>query len=623
MEKNNEIKLTRSSNSRYDSIFYVLAINDISELKKYINRNKKVLGLLKSRLNSFFTESNQLKGVTPLIFAIKMGFIEAVPLLLANGADIERQAIEGEYQGMFPLYVAIINNQVEIVEILLNNHANPNAIVQNGPNAYQTSLIACVGNEVDLNIIEILVKHGVKNDVIMEGDLKGYNAVTVATNLYINGEIAYEKFVTLLKNLKLNLDSELPKDFLPKKIITSKKYNLRIGATYMNLIIRAISKPDQIIDLLEYLSVDFATNPTPLYWAAENGNLELLEKLFQRGAKVNAVVPEGLFCAGETALVAACNDNNLATVKLLVEKYHANINQICPFGDNKDFSPLAIAASQSLELVEYLLNLGADPDYYIVFNTNTLEGPLTLAAKLNNVDIVRVLLTYSKYKQQIPFEKNINILRSLALVYAIQNNNKEMFELIIKAGVDANEGCFIKVILAETHNDLQLSAIELVEKYYNTSKVWLSYINPTLAAINLRRFNIAEDLLTSHLINPNLVLTESCFRGLTPLAFALIHEDHISASILLKYGANVDTIITEGLYKGSTILAIGLASHNVELVKLLLPYMEDINKPLQIDNNSYLTPLLLAVINQNLTVIDYLVDCCHASITASVDLGEE
>lgn len=621
MEKTINIELTASSNSRYDSIFSVLAQNNISELKKYINRNKKTSALLKSRLNSFYTGSNQIKGVTPLIFAIKMDFIEAVSVLLANGADIEKQSTEGEYQGMSPLYIAVINNQAEIAEVLLKNQANSNAIVQSGADVYRTPLIASIVDNVDPTIIEILVAYGAKNDVIKEGDFKGLDPVTAATNLYVHGKLAYKKLEILLKSLKLNLDSELSKDFLPKEKILQEKFNSRTGATYMNLIIGALKEPGRIIALLESLAVDFANNPTPLYWAADNGNLELLEKLFQRGAKVNAVIPEGLFCAGDTALIAACNDNNLATVKFLVEKYHADIHQVCPFGDNMGFNPLSIAASENLEIVEYLLSIGADADFYIAYNTNALEGPLTLAAKRNNVNIVNILLTYSKYKQQIPFDKNINALRSLALVCAIQNNNKEIFELIIKAGVDANEGCFTKGILAGVDTDLNLSTIELAEKYYNTSKMWLSYINPLLAAINYRRFNLIENLLNSHLINPNLTFTEGAVRGLTPLACALIHQDPLSASILLKYGAEVDINITEGLYKNSTILAMGFGANNIELVKLLSSYIEDVNKPLQMDNDSYLTPLHIAILNQNITVIEYLVHHCNASITTSINFG--
>lgn len=59
--------------------------------------------------------------------------------------------------------------------------------------------------------------------------------------------------------------------------------------------------------------------PTPLYFAAENGNRELVELLLTKGANPN--MP-----GGDAPLIVAAETGHLAIVKVLVEK-GANVNQ--------------------------------------------------------------------------------------------------------------------------------------------------------------------------------------------------------------------------------------------------------------------------------------------------------
>lgn len=63
-------------------------------------------------------------GKTPLFYASSSGCIQAVKILVENGADINKTESNGET----PLYRTVDNNSIEIVQLLIENGADVRAI---------------------------------------------------------------------------------------------------------------------------------------------------------------------------------------------------------------------------------------------------------------------------------------------------------------------------------------------------------------------------------------------------------------------------------------------------------------------------------------------------------------
>ena len=82
------------------------------------------------------------------------------------------------------------------------------------------------------------------------------------------------------------------------------------------------------------------------------GNNEIIEFLLSKGVNVNEQTPS----FQDTALIAAATSGQLETVKMLVEKYNADIHLTC----NHGYTPLINAVQLNYnDVVEYLLNKGA------------------------------------------------------------------------------------------------------------------------------------------------------------------------------------------------------------------------------------------------------------------------
>jgi len=165
-----------------------------------------------------------------------------------------------------------------------------------------------------------------------------------------------------------------------------------------------------------------------LMWAASEGHPDVVNLLIQRGANVNAATKNGF-----TALAFATMKNDSASVRLLV-KAGADPNNALPdqdqtkmlllaaaydstqaamalldgganpnVADSRGRTPLHIAAQEgSLELVRKLVSKGADlnartakintPDSGFFRAPAGEQTPLLLAAKFDQVDVMRVLI---------------------------------------------------------------------------------------------------------------------------------------------------------------------------------------------------------------------------------------
>ena len=103
--------------------------------------------------NGIHIDSINSNGTTMLLAAALSGHTELVEFLLENGANPNLTNV----QGTTPLYGASLLGFNKIVKILLVNGANPN---HNIGNIYGTPLMIAIANE-HVEVVELLLSHGV------------------------------------------------------------------------------------------------------------------------------------------------------------------------------------------------------------------------------------------------------------------------------------------------------------------------------------------------------------------------------------------------------------------------------------------------------------------------------
>ncbi|VUZ42848.1 unnamed protein product, partial [Hymenolepis diminuta] len=154
--------------------------------------------------------------------------------------------------------------------------------------------------------------------------------------------------------------------------------------------------------------------------AASRGFSGIVRVLLARGASVNARDSRGNF-----AIHLATINGQLECVKLLMDK-----GCLANIGNNRYHTPLMIAAAEGYTAI---VNLFLDGGVNMAYQLNkNLESELTLAAKYNHLDVVKILLNRA----------NTDIDRSVELNEAYSNallvSSNEMIETLLSAGADVN-----------------------------------------------------------------------------------------------------------------------------------------------------------------------------------------
>ncbi len=230
---------------------------------------------------------NQIAGDRPVLTqAAQNGKTEIVKALLAASANVDQ--ISPTFPDT-PLIRAVENGHAEVVQVLLGAKANPNAKNSSGEPA-----LALAARGEKAAIVRALVEAGA--DVSFSSE-DGESLVLMATQA---NSAESPEIVRILGKAKANLN-------------------------------RASSAV------------------TPLYYAADLGNVELVRALLESGADPNAKIP-----AGRPPLHAAVTNNEIVAL-LLKAKADPNIAI-------EDASPILIAAIErgSDETVEALVNAGAN-----------------------------------------------------------------------------------------------------------------------------------------------------------------------------------------------------------------------------------------------------------------------
>jgi ankyrin repeat protein len=282
-------------------------------------------------------------GMTPLLYAARDGRVAEARQLVAAGADIEL----AEANGIRPLLMALLNDQLDIARLLLEHGANPNADDFWG----RTPLYAAVEyrnldmnnrdqdspttNYVDreplLAMIEELIAHGANvNAQTREvppsrrwlyslGDVSwvDFTGQTPFLRAALSGDVA-----TMRLLLAHGADPNLPTQAGTTPLMAAAGVNWVVAQTYTESTGSLLAAVDICFEHGADVNATNSMGLTALLGAANRGSNEIIEKLVERGARLDVKDKEGrdaLRWAEGVFLAAVGAERKPATIALLNE----------------------------------------------------------------------------------------------------------------------------------------------------------------------------------------------------------------------------------------------------------------------------------------------------------------
>ncbi|KAK1934473.1 Serine/threonine-protein phosphatase 6 regulatory ankyrin repeat subunit C [Phytophthora citrophthora] len=371
-------------------------------------------------------------GVTPLLAAVQKGCADVVQYLLEKGADVNAASKCG---GLTPLHVAAEQGDCEMVECLLNHGADLTLTDVHGKQALDYA--------VDGRVTAILKKYTTS---LNEEEGPGSNE-EVAIEEPISEPITTESYSSSNSSISRRGGNE--SIAILGEAISSKsadevavlhdedKIELRLGVTTESQELSTDQPP--IDDLTNSIRSNWScSGPPPSYSsylrvqppspsdtdllaAVQRNDLTSVQRILSQNTDIEMRSEENNF----TPLCWAAQAGNLEVLQcLLVEG--ACVNAVTPSG----FTPLLLAAlGGHADIVQVLLMKSADPDASI---TRSGFTALLVAAFNGYVDVVRHLV-----KKRVNLEVR-SADGSTALHLASEKGHAAVVQLLLAAGSNPN-----------------------------------------------------------------------------------------------------------------------------------------------------------------------------------------
>ncbi|KAH8591385.1 ankyrin repeat-containing domain protein [Bisporella sp. PMI_857] len=286
---------------------------------------------------------------------------------------------------------------------------------------------------------------------------------------------------------------------------------------------------------------------TVLPAVVEWGNYSLLQDVIDAGAEIDA--PEEL--NGDNGLYIAVKKRDAQSIKFLIDA-GANINaSATTISGNTALK--AACELNDLEMVRYLLNLGADPDEWSL-----------LTAISGRVDLVQAILA-ARLRRYKTYSKGWGCG---ALQYAIRLKNVAMVSLLLTEGIDSNR--IIRSKLGNTILTLSFSPIHYFHPMLVTGE---SALGSAIKCDTNEDPWIVEMLLGGG-ANPNSIVNSD---NQTALLLAIDQNKPALVKVLIAAGAVVSPILRYGIER--TPLQLAVQKGRLGIVNILLDNGADINAP--------------------------------------------
>ncbi|XP_076268661.1 transient receptor potential cation channel subfamily A member 1-like [Rhynchophorus ferrugineus] len=381
-------------------------------------------------------------------------------------------------------------------------------------------------------------------------------------------------------------------------------------------------------------------NETPLYWAAIESRLDVVDCLLER--KVRVDVPDNK--AARTPLSWACRLGFLDIVRRLVAA-GADINH----QDNNKHTPLTLAAYFGhLEIVKELLGNKspkvrvdvADVDgktalswacefghleiirllIYKHADVNHQDEdkrtPLILAAANGHAEVVKELLSIGLHKYNKSKKVRVDMSDDsgvTALMYACQRGYLDIVSTLISARADVNHqdnSGKTPLMLATSYDHLDVVDELLsvgVDKYQQSDKVQVDLPDKTGRTALSWACEFGFSHMISCLISSGANINHQDTDKKTPLIISVwdAHVDVIEELLSVGVDDHFESVrarLDVRDHSGRTALSWACQLGNLEIVSRLISEGVDVNRP----DNKRRTPLMWAAASGNLKVIETL-----------------
>jgi ankyrin repeat protein len=265
----------------------------------------------------------ELGYACPLHFAVKFQHVEATEILLRAGAALEAR----EEQGLTALQLAAQgHSHKEMFELLIGVGANTNTRDHEGI----TPLMRAATHSHHVKVIKGLVGTTTNGLDLQAVDIFGRTALHHAVE---KGQLAIAKCLVTAgldptktdhfgnSSIQIALQKEMdpfPLENLPTvdTLRSTTRGSILNTAAFMGHeeVVTELLRRAPEMDVQEYVNLACDTG-TPLYSATSRGNISIMEKLFEKGAKIN--LTGGL---SGSPLMIACKLGHIETVAWLLRR---------------------------------------------------------------------------------------------------------------------------------------------------------------------------------------------------------------------------------------------------------------------------------------------------------------
>ncbi|RLL94867.1 hypothetical protein CFD26_104148 [Aspergillus turcosus] len=504
-------------------------------------------------------------GATPLHTACsKSEALDMVGLLLQFGAHVNPPQ---DCARLTPLQLAVQNGEPELVQLLLDNKANPNAFTTSKKGT--PSQMAC-RNSADAEIVELLIAAGADIDSrsSYRCDSRNFNSLGDSDT---DSESEEADEGCLLSCIGL------PDSFKPPILVAAENLNWEVvqllleeGAD-VNASLRKCPPAvlDQELDDCNWGSGDNAAVFTPLQAAVRAQNITMIRMLLSAGAHIDAR-PKGKY--GHTALQICAMVGNERITEILLRK-GADVN--APAGVYLGRIALQAAAVHSdTTVLSTLLREGAD----VNAPPAEKEGKtaLQIAVAGGNTEGDRILLDANAAVNTDPnCTEGVKALQEAIRIGDSAIRNEIVYQLL-RAGAHTeglqNQKAYAPLHAAVARGDLEMTR-KLLEKGANADVGFCAQTERT--PLQQASFGGNEDLVQVLIDHGADVNGPPWWSGGRTALQAAVENGHVSmVKMLLKFGARIKS--DRAQLDGISVMEAAAKRGDQELVQLFLEKEPDI-----------------------------------------------
>lgn len=318
------------------------------------------------------------KGVSPLHMAVRMGHMPIVQLLINNKANPNIVDISGET----PIFSAVRKNSVHVVKYL-REHKSKFEIVNNLGNG----LLHVAGETNSVHVAKYLIEEELIADVNRKNkSLETCLDVAVKKNhlhiaeYFITIFETVDKLSPLLHTATRNNNIVLTEILIKAGIDPNVQDSAKASPLHLAVELQSLNLVILLVDYFADVNHPDIDGYTPLHVAARSGNKTILKYLICKGADLGVITS-----GGDKAIHLAAMAGHARCVKVLLKCGQSVETGCC---NSAGQSPLHLAASNGhTEVVQILLQEQFDP----LLVDRTGSTPVFMAKLRKQEDTYKVL----------------------------------------------------------------------------------------------------------------------------------------------------------------------------------------------------------------------------------------